>query len=146
MRALTAVAFIALVGVRSALAQDRADSTGIRTAALDYIEGWFSVDSTRMARALHPELIKRIQNVDRVGRPWIQNQGASQLIRNAANGGGRETPEKDRRTEVRILDIFQNAAVARIDAGPWIDYLQLVKWQGRWVILNVLWEVRRANP
>ena len=24
----------------------------------------------------------------------------------------------------------------------WIDYLQLVKWNGRWVILNVLWEVR----
>lgn len=134
---------MALIGVRSTLAQERADSTGIRETALDYIEGWYSVDSTRMARALHPELVKRILNTDRQGRSWISNQGASQLIRGTANGGGRETPEANRKTEVRVLDIFQNAAVARIDAGPWIDYLQLVKWQGRWVILNVLWENRR---
>lgn len=146
MRAFTAVAFLTLAA-GPALAQDRADSTGIRGAALDYIEGWYSVDSTRMARALHPELVKRILNTDRQGRSWISNQGASQLIRGTANGGGRETPEANRKTEVRILDIFQNAAVARIDAGPWIDYLQLVKWQGRWVILNVLWENRRTgNP
>jgi hypothetical protein len=135
---------LALASAPILSAQSPGDSAGIRQAALDYIEGWYTVDSARMARALHPELVKRIQNVDRAGRSWIQNQGASQLIRATANGGGPETPEKDRRTEVKILDIFQNVASARIDAGPWIDYLQLVKWQGRWVILNVLWENRRA--
>jgi len=30
-----------------------------------------------------------------------------------------------------------------VDADAWVDYLQLVKWQGHWVILNVLWEMRR---
>jgi hypothetical protein len=24
-----------------------------------------------------------------------------------------------------------------------VDYLHLVRWKGRWVILNVLWELRR---
>src|SRR6266571_38035 len=52
-------------------------------------------------------------------------------------------PAADQRTEVRILDIFQNAASARIDAGGWIDYLHLIRWRGRWVILNVLWEIRQ---
>ena len=141
-----AVLVMGLLTASSLRAQDRADSTGIRQAALDYVEGWYAADSTRMARALHPELVKRILNSDRQGRSWIANQGASQLIRGTASGGGRETPEANRKTEVRILDIFQNAAAARIDAGPWIDYLQLVKWQGRWVILNVLWENRRAGP
>jgi hypothetical protein len=46
---------------------------------------------------------------------------------------------------VRILDIFQNAASARIDAGGWIDYLHLVRWRGQWVILNVLWEIRQED-
>jgi hypothetical protein len=146
VRYLAAVLVMGLLTASPLRAQDRADSTGIRQAALDYIEGWYSVDSTRMARALHPELVKRILNSDRQGRSWIGNQGASQLIRGTANGGGRETPEANRKTEVRILDIFQKAAVARIDAGPWIDYLQLVKWQGRWVILNVLWENRTPSP
>jgi len=33
-------------------------------------------------------------------------------------------------------------AVARIDASGWIDYLELAKWRGRWVIVNVLWELK----
>ncbi len=146
VRLILAGILIGIVGATGLSAQDRADSTGIRQAALDYIDGYWSADSARMARALHPELVKRILNTDRQGRLSISNQGASQLIRGTAAGGGRETPEANRKTDIRILDIFQNAAVARIDAGPWIDYLQLVKWQGRWVILNVLWEVRRASP
>ena len=37
-----------------------ADSAGITRTALDYIEGWYTGDATRMERALHPELAKRI--------------------------------------------------------------------------------------
>ena len=43
---------------------------------------------------------------------------------------------------VRILDIYRNAASVRIDASNWIDYLQVAKWRGRWVIVNVLWELK----
>jgi hypothetical protein len=47
-----------------------------------------------------------------------------------------------RRTDVRILDIFGNTASVRIDADSWVDYLHVAKWNGRWVIINVLWELR----
>jgi hypothetical protein len=33
-----------------------------------------------------------------------------------------------------------------VDAGDWVDYLQLAKWNGRWVIVNVLWELRPQSP
>lgn len=137
-----ALALIALAAPPAA-AQTAADSAGIRQAALDYIEGWYSGDGDRMARALHPELAKRIMNADSLGRGWIRDMTASELIRGTRAGGGTSTPADRRRTEVRVLDVFQSAASARIDAGGWIDYLHLVKWQGRWVILNVLWEIRR---
>jgi hypothetical protein len=139
----TALALLALAAVRPATAQTAADTSGIRQAALDYIEGWYSGDGDRMARALHPELAKRIMNADSAGRTWIRDMTASELIRGTRSGGGTSTPAERRRTEYRLLDIFQNAASARVDAGGWIDYLHLVKWQGRWVILNVLWEIRR---
>ena len=97
-----------------------------------------------MSAALHPELVKRIRGADPSGtREWIDNQGASRLAMNTARGGGRETPPAERRSDVVILDIFQNAASVRVDAGAWVDYLHLVRWKGRWVILNVLWELRR---
>lgn len=139
----TTVALLLLAVPLPLAAQSSADSAAIRTTALDYIDGWWSGDDKRMSSALHPELVKRIRNTDANGHEWIDNQGASRLVLGTARGGGRETPAADRKSDVRILDIFQNAASVRIDAGTWIDYLQLVRWNGRWVILNVLWEVRR---
>ena len=40
--------------------QTAADSAAIRATALDYIEGWYSNDASRMERALHPKLAKRM--------------------------------------------------------------------------------------
>ena len=139
-----AIAFV--FAALPAAAQSAADSAGIRTTALDYIDGWWSADAQRMASALHPELVKRIRGVDpNGGREWIDQQGASRLVRGTGRGGGRETPVASQRSAVRILDIFQNTASVRVDAGPWVDYLQMVRWGGRWVILNVLWEMKRPS-
>lgn len=124
-----------------AAGQTAADSAAIRQAALDYIQGWYGGDSTRMARALHPELAKRIIFRDG-GLELVRDMGASELVAATARGAGTEVPPARRRTDVSILDIFGNAASARIDAGGWIDYLHLAKWKGRWVIVNVLWELR----
>ena len=132
------------IAATPAAAQTAADSAGIRATALDYIDGWWSGDAQRMASALHPELVKRIRNADTArGAEWIDNQGASRLTLGTARGGGRETPAANRRSDVVILDIFQNTASVRVDAGAWVDYLHMVRWGGRWVILNVLWEMRR---
>ena len=67
--------------------------------------------------------------------------GASQLVAATRAGFGHEIPAAQRKTEVTILDVFSNAASAKIDAGPWIDYLHLARVNGRWVIVNVLWEM-----
>ena len=42
----------------------------------------------------------------------------------------------------RILDRFENAAVVKIVAAEWIDYLELAKVDGQWKIINVLWELK----
>ena len=144
MRPAVALALLLAAAPAALAAQTPADSAAIRTTALDYIDGWWSGDASRMAAALHPELVKRIRNADAAGaREWIDQQGASRLVMGTARGGGRETPAADRRSDVRILDIFQNTASVRVDAGAWVDYMHMVKWKGRWVILNVLWETRR---
>ena len=138
------ILIVTTLGVHGLHAQTAADSAGIRAAALDYIDGWWTGDGDRMAGALHPELVKRIRGADSTGtRGWIDQMGASRLVEGTRRGGGRETPLLDRRSEVRILDIFQNTASVRVDAGVWVDYLHLIRWEGRWVILNVLWEIRR---
>ncbi|HMG56345.1 MAG TPA: nuclear transport factor 2 family protein [Kofleriaceae bacterium] len=136
------LALVAAIAIVPRIA--RADETdAIRATALDYIDGWYEGDAARMERALHPELVKRIVKIDpKTGSPALENMGASLLVRNVRDGGGTRTPRDQRRNEVKVLDVFGDAAVARIDAGAWIDYLQLHKWKGRWVIVNVLWELK----
>lgn len=137
------IAFLTLGMIApSAAAQTQADSTAIRQTALDYIQGWYAGDGARMERALHSELAKRIVRSDSLGNFRLDQQGAMTLTLNTRNGGGKDTPQADRRDDVRILDIFGNAASVRVDASYWVDYLQLAKWKGRWVIVNVLWELK----
>ena len=138
-----AITLAILCTASPAFAQTASDSAAIRKTALDYIDGWWAGDAPRMASALHPELVKRIRGADTTGREWIDQMGASRLVRGTANGGGRETPVADQRSDVRILDIFQNTASVRVDAGGWVDNMHMVRSTGRWVILNVLWENRR---
>ena len=144
MARIVVLALALAAGVTPAFAQSAADSSAIRQTALDYIEGWYEGNAERMERALHPELAKRIVNVDpRNGRNSLGQQSAMTLVLNTRRGGGKEeTPVAEQRKDVRILDIFGNTASVRVDAATWVDYLHIAKWNGRWVIVNVLWELR----
>jgi len=122
-------------------AQTRADTAGIRGAALDYIEGYYEGNGERMERALHPELAKRIVRTNDQGQSQLQQMSAMTLVVGTRAGGGSRTPAADRHKDVTILDIYQNAASAKIYASGWVDYLHLAKWNGRWVLVNVLWEL-----
>jgi Putative lumazine-binding len=122
-------------------AQTAADSAGIRAAALDYAEGWYAGDADRMARALHPELVKRILVSDTAThRSFVQTMGATALVNGTRHGYGMSTPAARQLKDVTVFDIFGNAAAARVVMADWIDYLQLVRVDGRWLIVNVLWE------
>jgi Putative lumazine-binding len=48
--------------------------------------------------------------------------------------------------EVRILDRYNNAAVVKIIASDWIDYLEEAKFRDEWKIINVLWELKPKPP
>ena len=134
----------ALVLARPAAAQTAADSTAIRQAALDYIQGYYEGNAERMERALHPDLAKRIVRKDPEGRmDRLDQMSAMTLVQITRMMAQRPVPEEARRDEVRILDIFGNVASVRVDAATWIDYLHLARWNGEWKIVNVLWEMRQ---
>ena len=136
-----ALCLLPLLCATSALAQTAADSAAIRATALDYVEGWYEGDPDRMTRALHPELVKRIVvNDTATGKSVLQTMGASAMVNGTRHGWGKSTPKEKQEKEVRILDIFGGAASVRGTMADWIDYMQLAKVDGRWVIVNVLWE------
>lgn len=130
----------------AAYAQTTAANTeeaAIRAAALDYIEGWYEGNAERMERALHPDLAKRIviSNKEKT-RSRLDQMSAMGLVQGTRRGGGKDTPKDKQIKEVTILDKFENAASVKVVAESWIDYMHLAKFNGRWVIVNVLWELK----
>jgi hypothetical protein len=123
-------------------AQTAADSAAIRATALDYIEGWYTGDADRMARAVHPELAKRIVRTNEQGQSRMDFQSAMTLVNGTRAGGGTRTPKERQQKDVTILDVFQNASAVKVVASDWVDYLQMAKFNGRWQIVNVLWELK----
>lgn len=127
--------------VTSQAHDDEGERAAIIRAALDYIEGWYDADGARMARSLHPSLAKRIVRQGPRGEgATLGEMSATELVQRTE--GHPPVAVERRRQEVTILDRFENAAVVRIDAFEWVDYLHLARWNGAWLIVNVLWELR----
>ncbi|UCC81934.1 MAG: nuclear transport factor 2 family protein [Gemmatimonadota bacterium] len=123
-------------------AQSPADSAAITQTALDYIEGWYEGNAERMERALHPELAKRMVSTDPAsGASRLNHMTAEQLVAGTRAGYGTQTPEAERRRDVTILDIYESVACVKVVAKDWVDYLHVVEFDNRWVIINVLWEL-----
>lgn len=134
---------LALALPAGAVQQQANEEAAIRATALDYVEGWYTADAARMERALHPELAKRIVNTNPQNkRNSLGQQSAMTLVQSTRNGGGKDTPPEQMQKDVVVLDIFQNAASVRATMSGWIDYMHMAKWNGRWVIVNVLWELK----
>jgi hypothetical protein len=138
---LVVALLLAIIGAGQTPSTD--DDAAIKATALNYIEGWYEGDAARMDSALHPELAKRMILTDpKTGRSQFNHMGAMQLVQNTRRGGGSKTPKERQLKEITILDRYNNAAVVKIVASDWIDYLEEAKVNGEWKIINVLWELK----
>jgi hypothetical protein len=126
-----------------ATGQTAADSAAIRTAALDYVEGFFTADTVRLARGLSPQLVKRIID-DRGGKSILGTMGQKDLIGYAS--AGQKMPDKNPaepfKATINIYDIKKGIAIAKISTNKmpeFFDYIQIGRMNGEWKIINVLW-------
>lgn len=118
------------------------DKAAITNTALDYIEGWYEGNAERMERSLHPDLAKRIVRNNDKGQSRLDQMSAMSLVQGVRTGYGKNTPKDKQQKDVTILDVYENTASVKLVAADWIDYLHVAKFNGRWVIVNVLWELK----
>lgn len=140
---LLSAAFIAL----NAFGQSKEDTLAIRKATLDYIEGWATGNVERIHQSVSPELSKR--RVAATGDlVFVQDMSQSLLCASAlGNAKGVRmpdlTPGRELSPQISILDIDgTNASVKTWNAKyGFFDYIHLSKAGGKWMIINVLWDM-----
>ena len=133
---------------REARAQSAADSAAIQRAALDYVEGFYEGDSTKHTRSIRPDVYKYGFWLPRdstryVGEQmtWPQFHEYTTRFRTR----GTKTPATAPR-EIRLLDVQDQTASAKLTAWWGTDYLLLGKYDGRWMISHVLWQSPPRAP
>lgn len=121
-----------------------AEITAIRLVVTDYIEGWYVSNAGRVERSIHPELAKRERSADsQTGKSRLEHKGAMSLVKETR--GVARTPEGKRQKDVVIFDVFENTASAKLTASDWVDYIHLGKFDGIWMIVNVLRKLKNGT-
>jgi len=132
--------FFLLFGIQNITnAQTQKDSLAIKSTIKDFIEGWYEGNAQRMEASLHEEVISKIVIPNKEGGR-LGRFTAIRLVELTKNGGGTKVPKAKQRKEIKILEIYQNVATARVLAYDAMEFLHLAKWNGQWKIMNILFE------
>ena len=117
------------------------DTAGVRRAVLDYVEGFYEGDSTRLQRSVWPEVRKwgyaRRDSLYQ-GMAMAYPTGFMNYAR-AVREGQVKTPANAPK-DIVIFDVADQTASTKLTAWWGIDYLLLAKVDGRWMITHVLWQ------
>lgn len=130
-----------------AYSQTKQDSLAIKQAALDYIESQHKPNPAQMERALHPRMVKRTFWKDKsTQKEYVRETSTEQmvLLAESYNKKGDQFPATPKK-EVRFLDVSDKTASVKLIADDWIDYMHLVKVNGTWKIINVLWQFHDSS-
>ena len=140
-RIVIAVFIIWVISI-SAFAQSDTDRDAIRRTALNYAEGWYEGSADKMESALHPDLAKRIARTNEKGQTRLDQMSAMSLVQGTRTGFGKQTTREEQQKDVTVLDITGGAATVKLEMRDWIDYMHIARSNGKWLIVNVLWEMK----
>lgn len=120
------------------------DSVEIKKISLGYLEALQQLKPELMDKVLNDNLNKITIGYDRnemkqIGRATTK----AQMIEFAKtwNKTGTRFPFNPE-NKIKILDIYNRIATIKLISDNWIEYLQLIKLDGNWEIMNLIWQYR----
>jgi hypothetical protein len=132
---LTAILFVA---ASQAFAQTN-DKAEVEKAVLNYVEAFYEADTTKAYESIAKHLAKRgyytWQDTVREGTMTFD-----QAIRLAKRWKNSVTITPETPKKITVFDVAPKIASAKLEAHWGIDYFHLAKINGRWMIINVLWQ------
>ncbi|MFT3745584.1 MAG: nuclear transport factor 2 family protein [Pyrinomonadaceae bacterium] len=140
MKSLIVCSLLLIGSTISLFGQSTADRDAIKRTALNYAEGWYEGNADKMESALSPDLAKRIVRTNPQGQSGLGQMTAMTLVQVVRTGEGKATPKDEQQKDVTILDMLTNSATVKLEMRDWVDYMHIGKMNGKWVIINVLWE------
>ena len=111
----------------------------VRQAVLDYVEGVYEGNPTRIRKSVHPDLVKGgFFAVDAIYQ--FTAMTFTEFVELAKNYNKDDRIPSDAPRNVVVYDILDQIASAKLIAWWGTDYMHLAKYDGKWMIVQVLWQ------
>ncbi len=132
------------VSIKLSLPTSVEDSIEIKKQSLGYLIALQQLDPELMETVLNDSLNKITIGFDRAERKQFGKATTKeQMIEFAENWNqsGTKFPPNPL-NKIKILDIYDHIATVKLTSDNWVEYLQLIKLNGRWEIMNLIWQYK----
>ena len=137
----------ALAGAGSLRAQQPDEREAVKAAVLDYVEAIYQAQPDRIQRSVHPDLAKRGYFRKSGEQTFTSEPMTYQQLFDLAGRWNKDgkRPIATYPKAVVVYDMLNQTATARLTAMWGVDYMHLAKYDGKWKIVNILWQETPAG-
>jgi len=121
------------------------DHEAVRQAIFDYVEGIYEVDPARIERSVHPSLNKGGFFEEKESTYSFTAMTFAELLELSKHYNEDGKMPEDAPKEVTVFEVQEQIATAKLAAWWGTDYMHLAKYDGKWLIVNILWQSHPAQ-
>ena len=141
------IAMLALVGTivgftGYAQSSANAEKEAVAAAAMDYLVALYEAKPDLIARSVHTDLSKRGYYKKKGETAFTSAPMSYQQLFDLAGSWNKDgkRPVATAPKEVVVYEVLNQTASAKVTALWGIDYMHLAKYDGKWKIVNILWQ------
>lgn len=120
------------------------DTLEIKNKSLGYLIALQKLNPQLMDSVMNEGLNKITIGYDRNKREQFGKKTTKEQMIDFAkdwNKSGAKFPPSPK-NEIKILDIYNRIATVKLVSDNWVEYLQLIKLDGKWQIMNLIWQYK----
>lgn len=117
------------------------DHAAVRQAALRYVEAIYDAKPELIDLAVAPDLAKRGVYFNAKEQRWTESKMPFERLKAIAvsfNKAKKDSSAWPR--EITVFEVMSHTANVKVVADWGMDYLQLVKQEGQWKIVHIIWQ------
>ena len=133
---------VVILVLASGICFAQTDRDLVQAAMEDYVDALYKVEPERIKRSVHPNLTKK-----GFWRPKDKNEYQpestmtfEQLYELAGKWNAKKTLPADAPRKIEVFDVQDQTACGKLTAQWGTDYFQLAKYDGKWLIVNIVWQ------
>lgn len=121
-------------------AQHEGEKAAIEKAILNYVEAFYEADTTKAYESVAKDLAKRGYYKTKDGAQHEAKMSFEQLVKLAQRWKASQQITAASPRKITVFEILDRIATAKVEAQWGIDYFHLARQNGKWTIINVLWQ------